>query len=69
MLHAVIPQRKIESAKDSRGRVTHWNCSVCEWTTLGFTSPSTAMALKAISDTFDAHNCANHKKGKRVRLS
>ena len=66
---SVIAHRKIEPGKDSRGRITHWHCSVCEWTTLGFPGPSTAMALKAISDTFDTHKCASYKAGKRVRVS
>jgi hypothetical protein len=62
-----IPARKIESAKDSRGRITHWHCSECEWTTLHFPGPSSAMALKTISDAFDSHNCAPHKIAKLRR--
>jgi len=69
MSNVAISDRKIESGKDSRGRITHWHCSVCEWTTLGSPGSSTSMALKAISDTFDAHNCAKHKAVKRGRVS
>ena len=53
-----ISGRKIESAKDSRGRIIHWHCSACEWTTSHFPGSSSAMALKAICDAFDAHTCA-----------
>jgi len=69
MLDSVIASRKIEAGKDSRGRITHWHCSSCAWTTLGFSGPSTAMALKAISDTFDAHKCASYKTAKRLKAS
>jgi hypothetical protein len=65
----VISHRKIEAEKDSKGRITHWHCSACQWTTLDFPGPSTAMALKAISDTFDAHKCAKYKTAKRLRAS
>jgi hypothetical protein len=64
MANRVMPHRKIESRKDSRGRIIHWHCSVCGWTTLGFTGPSASMALKAISDTFDAHNCSKFRSKK-----
>ena len=64
MLDSVMSHRKIEAEKDSRGRITHWHCTSCGWTTLGFSGPSTAMALKAISDTFDAHKCAKYRTKK-----
>ena len=64
MLDSVMSHRKIEAEKDSRGRITHWHCTSCGWTTLGFSGPSTAMALKAISDTFDAHKCAKYRAKK-----
>ena len=66
MLNRAVPHRNIESGKDSRGRITHWHCSVCGWTTLGFSGPSTAMALKVISDTFDTHKCAKYKTKKHA---
>ena len=64
MLNRVVPHRNIESGKDSRGRITHWHCSVCGWTTLGSTGPSSGTALKVISDTFDAHKCAKYRTKK-----
>ena len=63
----VIVDRKIESAKDSRGRITHWNCTACEWTTQGFAGPSTAVALKAVCDTYDSHDCDDHKARKPLK--
>jgi hypothetical protein len=69
MIQSEITHRMIESGKDPRGRITHWHCSMCEWTTLGSAGASPAMALKFISDTFDTHKCANYKKEKRLRKS
>ena len=63
-----ISKRQIESVKDSRGRITHWHCSACNWTTAVFPRASTAMALSVISDAFDAHDCATHNRAQLVPL-
>ena len=67
MITRVVPSRKIESEKDSRGRITHWNCTACAWTTFGAAGSSTAMALQAICDAFEAHDCKDHKPGKPAK--
>jgi hypothetical protein len=67
MLTSTIPARSIQAAKDSRGRVTHWHCSACGWSTADFVGSSSAMALKAISDAYDAHTCQKQKAAKLVR--
>jgi hypothetical protein len=62
-----VPTRLIESEKDSRGRITHWHCSVCGWTTLGDAGSHTSMALQAICDAFGAHVCKKHKLPKPAK--
>ena len=62
-----VPTRLIESEKDSRGRITHWHCSVCGWTTLGAPGSSTSMALQAICDALGEHNCKKHKLTKSAK--
>ena len=64
-----VPSRRIESEKDSRGRITHWHCSACEWTTLGAPGSSTSMALQAICDAFSAHKCKIHKSKKPAKAN
>ena len=67
MANCIVPSRSIESEKDSRGRITHWHCNVCGWTTLGVPSSSISMRLQAICDAFSAHNCKSHKLGKAAK--
>jgi hypothetical protein len=67
MTNHVVPSRSIESEKDARGRITHWHCNVCGWTTLGIPSYSMSMRLQAICDAFTAHDCRSHKLGKAAK--
>jgi hypothetical protein len=63
-MNPIVPTRLIQSEKDSRGRITHWHCSACQWTTLGAGGSSSAMALQAICDAFGAHVCKSYKSTK-----
>jgi hypothetical protein len=64
MKNPIVSNRLIQSEKDSRGRITHWHCSACEWSTIGGAGSGSAMALQAICDAFSAHVCDSHKAGK-----
>lgn len=67
MTNRIVASRLIEPQKDSRGRITHWHCNVCEWTTLGVSRSSISMTLQGICDAFSAHNCKSHKLGKAAK--
>ena len=69
MANRIVASRLIEPEKDSRGRITHWHCNVCGWTTLGGPRSSISMTLQAICDAYSAHDCKRHKVGKAAKAN